>query len=245
VLFLVALAGVYRIASRHGGVRVARLATWALALFPASFVFSMTYPSAIFLAASVWAFVLVEDDHDLAAGLIAVGAAMVRPNGAVLVIALVVAVRAWRRAFLVALPSVVAVAAWCIWCWDRTGDPLVFLSSKSRWQEITFVGLFEGHVKWSVLPHIVLAIGALGVLVVQRKKLPVSWLVFGALYLIPSLQLGMVGVGRYANECFPPFVGAGQILERWSRRTQYAVLAASTVGLVLFAFVAARYELVP
>ena len=83
-------------------------------------------------------------------------------------------------------------------------------------------------------------------LVVQRKRLPVSWLVFGALYLIPSLQLGMVGVGRYANECFPPFVGVGQILERWSTRargTRY--FAASTVGLVLFAFVAARYELVP
>ncbi len=144
-----------------------------------------------------------------------------------------------------ALPSVVAVAAWCIWCWDRTGDPLVFLSSKSRWQEITFVGLFEGHVKWSVLPHIVLAIGALGVLVVQRKRLPVSWLVFGALYLIPSLQLGMVGVGRYANECFPPFVGIGQLLERWSTRVRVLYFAASTVGLVLFAVVAARYDLVP
>ena len=47
--------------SRHGGPTVARLSTWALALFPASFVFSMTYPSAIFLAASVWAFVLVEE----------------------------------------------------------------------------------------------------------------------------------------------------------------------------------------
>src|SRR4051795_12561428 len=220
VLFLVALVGVHRLASRHGGVTVARLATWALALFPASFVFSMTYPSAIFLAASVWAFVLVEDDHDLAAGLVAVGAALVRPNGAVLVIALVVAVRAWRRAFLVAGPALVAFAAWCIYCWDRTGDPLVFLTTKSRWQEVTFVGLFEGHVKWSVLPHVLLAIGALVLLVVQRKRLPVSWLVFGALYLIPSLQLGMVGVGRYANECFPPFVGIDQLLARWSSRVR-------------------------
>jgi len=245
VLFLVALAGVYRIASRHGGRTVARLSVWALALFPASFVFSMTYPSAIFLAASVWAFVLVEDEHDLAAGLVAVGAAMVRPNGAVLVIALVIAVRAWRRALLVAVPSLVAVGAWCVWCWDRTGDPLVFLTTKSRWQEITFVGLFEGHVKWSVLPHVVLAIGALAVLVVQRKRLPLSWLVFGALYLIPSLQLGMVGVGRYANECFPPFVGIGQLLERWSSRMRALYFAASTVGLVLFAVVAARYDLVP
>jgi Gpi18-like mannosyltransferase len=246
VLFLIALAGVHRLATRHGGRRVATLATWSLALFPASFVFSMTYPSAIFLAASVWAFVLVEDQHELTAGIVAVGAALVRPNGAVLAIALVVAVwPSWRRALLVAVPSVLAVAAWCAYCWDRTGDPLVFLTTKSRWQEITFVGLFAGHVKWSVLPHVLLAIFALGVLVVQRKRLPVSWLVFGALYLIPSLQLGMVGVGRYANECFPPFVGLGQLLARWSVPVRALYFAASTVGLVLFAVVAARYELVP
>ena len=246
LVFLVALAGVYRLASRRGGWRVATLAVWSLALFPASFVFSMTYPSAIFLAASVWAFVLVEEHHDLAAGLVAVGAALVRPNGLVLAAALVVAVWwSWRRVLLVAGPSVVAVVAWCVYCADRTGDPFVFLTTKSRWQEITVVGLFEGHVKWSVLPHVVLALAALAVLIVQRRRLPLSWLVFGVLYLVPSFQLGMVGVGRYANECFPPFVGAGQILERWSRRAQYAVLAASAVGLVLFAFVAARYELVP
>jgi hypothetical protein len=163
----------------------------------------------------------------------------------VLVIALIVAVHAWRRAVLVAAPSLVAVVAWCIWCWDRTGDPFVFLSTKSRWQEITFVGLFEGHVKWSVLPHVLLAAFALVVLVVQRKRLPASWLVFGALYLIPSLQLGMVGVGRYANECFAPFVGIGQLLERWSTRVRAFYFAASAVGLVLFAVVAARYDLVP
>jgi hypothetical protein len=246
LLFLVALAGVHRIAARHGDPTKARLAVWALALFPASFVFSMTYPSAIFLAASVWAFVLVEDHLDVAAGVVAVGAALVRPNGAVLVIALIVAVwPSWRRALLVAMPSIVAVVAWCVYCWDSTGDPLVFLATKSRWQEITFVGLFEGHVKWSVLPHVVLAVGALVVLVVQRKRLPLSWLVFGALYLLPSLQLGMVGVGRYANECFPPFVGVGQLLERWSVRVRALYFAASTVGLVLFAVVAARYDLVP
>src|SRR5437868_3312918 len=84
----VAVAGVSRLASRRGGPRVAALSVWSLALFPASFVFSMTYPSAIFLAASVWAFVLVEEHHDLAAGLVAVGAALVRPNGLVLAVAL-------------------------------------------------------------------------------------------------------------------------------------------------------------
>jgi hypothetical protein len=245
IVLLVALAGVYRIAHRHGGPTVAGLSVWALALFPASFVFSMTYPSAIFLAATVWGFLLVEDRHDLMAGVLAAGVALVRPNGLVVALALVIAVRTWRRALVVAGPAVVAVIAWCVYCADRTGDPLVFLTSKSRWQEITFVGLFEGHVKWSVLPHVVLAIGALVVLVVQRRRIPIAWLVFGALYLIPSLQLGMVGVGRYANECFPPFVAAGQILERWPARARYAVFALSTFGMIVFGYVVMHYELVP
>src|SRR3954452_6622352 len=134
LLFLLALAGVSRLASRRGGPRVAALSVWSLALFPASFVFSMTYPSAIFLAASVWAFVLVEEHHDLAAGLVAVGAESVRPNGLVLAVAFVVAVWwPWRRAVLVAGPSVVAVVAWCVYCADRTGAPVVFLPTQARW----------------------------------------------------------------------------------------------------------------
>ena len=60
-----------------------------------------------------------------------------------------------------------------------------------------------------------------------------------------GIPLGMVGVGRYANECFPPFVGIGQLLERWSTRVRALYFVASTVGLVLFAVVAARYDLVP
>ena len=107
------------------------------------------------------------------------------------------------------------------------------------------MGVFEGHVKWSIVPHLLLAGAAIAVVVVRWRKLPASWLVFVGLYLVPSLQLGMVGVGRYANECFPPFVAAGQVLERI--RTRWLVLAyvCSALGLVAFAYVSGRYELVP
>ena len=190
---------------------------WALALFPASFVFSMTYPSAIFLAASVWAFILVEDHIDVAAGVVAAGAAIVRPNGIVVAIALVFAVRSWRRAIIVAGPAVVVIAAWCWYCYDRTGDAFVFLTTKARWEEISAIGLFDGHAKLSVLPHGLLALGAIVVVVLQRKRIPGAWILLTALSLLPSLLTGMVGLARYTNECFPPFVAAGEILERWSR----------------------------
>jgi Dolichyl-phosphate-mannose-protein mannosyltransferase len=100
--FLLALAGLFALARRRVGDRAAVLAVWSLALFPAAFVFSLLYPSAIFLAASVWAFVLVEDRHDCWAGIVVAVAALTRPNGIVLAVALgiglVVTLHAWRRA---------------------------------------------------------------------------------------------------------------------------------------------------
>ncbi|MET0628028.1 MAG: glycosyltransferase family 39 protein [Acidimicrobiia bacterium] len=247
--FLVALAGVYRIARRYGTSRAALLGVWALALFPASFVFSMTYPSALFLAASVWAFVLVEEhhhpSHDLWAGLLAAGATLLRPNGLIIAVSLAVAVRSARRIAVVVIPSVLALVAWSWYAYDRTGDALVYITTKERWQEIGAVDLVTGGAKWSVLPHVVLALGALVLVIWQRRRLSPALLVLTALALLPSLVTGMVGLARYANECFPPFLAAGQVLERWSTRVQVALLGASACGLVLFAFVVARYELVP
>jgi hypothetical protein len=249
LVFLVALAGVHRIAQRHGSPRAALLAVWALALFPASFVFSMTYPSSLFLACSVWAFVAVDSrglaGHDWWAGLLAAGAAIVRPNGLIVAVALVVAVWSLRRTVAVVLPTALVLVAWCVYCYDRTGDAFVFITVKDKWQEVGVVDLVTGGEKWSVLPHALLALGALALVVHQRKRLPVAFLVLTALALVPSLVTGMVGLARYANECFPPFVAAGQVLERWSTRVQVALLGASAVGMMTFAFVVARYGLVP
>jgi hypothetical protein len=242
---LVALAGLYRLACRHANDRAAMLAVWAIALFPASFVFSMTYPSALFLATSVWGFVLVEDRHDVTAGLLAAGAAALRPNGLVVAIALGVAVRVWRRIAVVFLPALLVVAGWSWYCYERTGDALIYFTTKHHWEEITIVDLLAGGAKWSVLPHGVLALGGVAFVFLQRRKLPFAWVVFVALYLLPSLFTGMVGLARYTNECFPPFVAAGQRLDRWPRRARYAAFGASGVGLMLFAYVSGRYELVP
>ena len=242
---LVALAGVYRLAARRGSPAAASLAVWALALFPASFVFSMTYPSALFLAASVWAFVLVEERVDVAASALVVVATMIRPNGFVLALALVVALRSLRRIVVVCAPATFALVAWCWYCWDRTGDALVWMTTKSRWEELTIVDVLTGHEKLSLIPHLTLGAAALAVVVMQRRRLPASWLVFTALYLLPALVSGIVGLARYTNECFPSFVAAGQVLDRWPARLRVITLAGSASGLVLFAFVVGRYGLVP
>jgi hypothetical protein len=216
-----------------------------LALFPAAFVFSMTYPSGLFLAVTVWAFVLVEERHDLAAGGLAAAATLLRPNGLVVALALVVAVWSVRRAVLVLAPAVIVLAGWCAYCWDRTGDPLVWLATKSKWQEITLGDAITGELKLSLVPHVLLGGAAVAVVVLQRRRLPRSWLVLTVLLIVPGLATGMVGMARYAAECFPPFVAGGQILERWSPRVRVLLLTGSAVGLATFAFVVGRYGLVP
>jgi hypothetical protein len=225
--FLVALAGIYRIANRHVSPTGSRLAVWAIALFPGSFLFSMVYPSAIFVAASVWAFVLVEEHHDVAAGLVAIGAVMVRPNGFVVALALAFAVGwSWRRLWIVCAPSAVCFLGWCLYNLDRTGDALTFWNAKSGWPEVTIVDFVNKLHKYAI-PHLALALAAIAAVVVMWRKLPRAWLVLTALYLVPPLFIGIVGLGRYATECFPPFVAGGELLARMRRNTIVALFATS------------------
>jgi hypothetical protein len=244
--FWVALAGVHRIARMHVSPRATTLAVWALALFPSSFVFSMLYPSSFFLAASVWAFVWVEERRDWAAAGAVLAAAMLRPNGVIVAIALGVALwRAPTRLVVVVAPAATAVVAWCSYCWYRTGDPLVFLSTKEGWAEVTLVGALTGAMKWAAWPHLILAIAAVGVVVYQRRRMPLSWMALTALQLLPSLVLGMVGLARYANECFPPFVAAGAVLDEVPRWLRIMAFVAAVIGLFLCTLAVIRYSLVP
>jgi hypothetical protein len=240
VVFLLALAGVWRIAQRHIGhvaPEAARLAVWSLALFPGAFVFSMAYPSAVFLAASVWAFALVEERHDVAAGVLVGVAALVRPNGIVLAVALVLAVRSFRRVLVVCVPAVAALGAWCLLCWNWTGNPLVFLDAKNAWREVTALGLLKHPKGYAfVYPHLLLALAAMTAVLVCRRRLPRSWTAFTALYLMPSLGLGMVGLGRYANETFPPFVAAGELLHRMTRALRVVMFGLAVMGQALCAW---------
>ena len=93
--------------------------------------------------------------------------------------------------------------------------------------------------------HALLAVAALTAVIVRRAHLPRAWLVFTVLYLVPSFVLGIVGLGRYANECFPAFVAAGQILAQWKPRVAYVALTASAVGLAVMAIAVADHGLVP
>ena len=236
VAFYVALVGLYRLVARRCSPTAAELAVWSLALFPAAFIFSLVYPSSVFLAASVWAFVFADEHRDLTAGLAAATAALIRPNGLVVAIALTFAVGfAMPRVLRVVGPSIIAVAGWMAFNLAKTGDAVKFFDAKRAWPEVTLLG-FTGRFGDTALLHVILAAVALGTVLAAARRIPRSWTVLAELSLIPSLALGIVGLGRYANECFAPFAAAGELLTRCGRRVRSRVFATLIIGQVLFAY---------
>src|SRR4051812_47094827 len=246
-LFLLAMVGVARLAERHFGGRVAVVSVWVVALWPMSVVFSMGYPSSLFLAASAWTFVLADERRWWPAAGAGVLATAVRPNGAVVALALAVAlfVRGRRReAAILLAPTVAFLAAWCALCWYWTGDPVVFLSSKAAWHEVTLRGLLAQRYP-EAMPHALA--GAVGVAVVasQWRRLPLAWTLFALAYLVPSFVLGIIGLGRYTNECFPVAVAVALILARRPVAVRAAALAVSGLGLVIFCVGLGRFSYLP
>src|SRR5206468_2614824 len=100
------LVGVFHLARLHGSVTAACWAVWICALFPSALVFSKPYPEAVFLALSTWAALAVEKRRDGAAAGLGALAALCRPNGVLLAIALGAGTRSRRRAAVVAAPPV-------------------------------------------------------------------------------------------------------------------------------------------
>lgn len=118
-----------------------RFSVVALIVYPfAFFLFGAVYADALFLVAAVGAFVLLERDHPVLAGLAGAVATATRPVGFALVVGLVVlaVVRrgGWRRlrpADAGVLLSAGGLAAWMTYLWVNFGDPLVFSKIQKAW----------------------------------------------------------------------------------------------------------------
>lgn len=237
-VFLVALLGVYEITRARFGAASAAFASWSLALYPGSAPLGMAYPEAIFLACAVWGFRALEQDRDRRAAILAAIATLVRPNG--LVLALGLAFAAWwatrslRRAVAVALPAVACMALWLGWLGMQTGDPLIFVHAKSAWRETTIATILSGRDPVPRLDGAPLVFVAIA-LAVAGWRLPLPWLVFTALCVVPSLGLGILGMPRYTSVCFPLFSATGIFLARRGPLFRVAVLAFFAYLLLLFA----------
>ena len=227
VALLAAMWGLHSLLARRFPAAVASSATWCLAFFPGSAPFSMIYPCAIVLAASVWAFRQTESGEDSAAsGLIAI-AALARPNGFAVALAAAFGAGSMSRARRLVLPAAAVVLLWMGLLWIQTGDPLAFLTAKANWHEVTLGSLIAGRDRAPKL-DVLSVFPPLLALAVGWNRLPGSWRVLVALWLVPPLFLGLVGVPRYVASCFPVFAAFGIALGArplWQRAGVIAVFA--------------------
>lgn len=137
--------------------RLSPAAAWtallAFLLFPyAFFLYGVVYADALFVAALLGAFLLLEADRPVLAGLAGAVATAARPVGIVLVIGLIVralerrgALRPaeggwidWRRARWAdagVLLSLVGLGLWCLYLWSRFGDPFAFATAQAAWHQ--------------------------------------------------------------------------------------------------------------
>jgi hypothetical protein len=219
-----------------------RTATVVLAVYPyAWFLYGAAYSDALYLALVLAAFVLLEDDKPLLAGLAGAAATAARPTGVTLLIGLLAVTlqrrgalrsgwmkRLQRRDLAVAVAAL-GLAGWCTYLALRFGNPLAYVETEGAhgWDQAPGLhtwlkGWFfwhlahDGWTDW--LRLVVQALACCGFL----AAVPAVWKRFGfgygiyvlAAVLLPTLSTSdFMGAGRYLLCAFPVFALVGSAID--------------------------------
>jgi hypothetical protein len=246
------------------GPSTARIAVAALLLYPyAWYLYGTGYSDALYLAAALGAFVLVESDHPVLAGLAGFVATAARPTGVALLAGLLVLAVArrrrdgarWRPADAGVLLAAGGLASWCAYLWVQFGDPLAFLHAEGApgWDQPPGAHTWLKAAFWDMLGHgdrafaarlAVQAILGLGFFaavpwIVRRFGWGYGVFTFVAVG-VPLVGTGdFQGIGRYLLAAFPVFALVAEPLARHPRAAS-AVLATSALSLVVLTSFFAR-----
>ena len=141
VVGVLAVWAVYALGEAHGGVRVARGAALLVGAWPGSAAFHLPYTESLFLATAGAALVCLHKRWWVLAGLLGAIASATRPNGLAVAAAAAVAAglvilreRDWRS-LLAPVLSVSGAAAFVLYGWRHSGDPLVWRHAENLWHQ--------------------------------------------------------------------------------------------------------------
>ena len=258
VLSGVAVAALFfRWAGEHLSPRAAWAGLLLLLLYPYSYyLFGAVYPTSLFLAAAIGAFLLLDHGHPWLAGLVGAIATAAGPIGLALVGGLVLRSlerrhrdgdirQAWRDAGV--LVSLLGLVAYSFYLWRRFGDPFLFAEAQKAWGQPAGlrtwlkVRFFEDLSELnhplsaiSYLAHPVLTIT--GLALVPRVFRRLGWAYGGyALAIIVMSSMGtknFFGMARYVMAAFPCFAAAGDLIAEKPRLAAPAYAVAG-LGLVI------------
>jgi hypothetical protein len=214
---LVALCAVHALSRDRRGSAFADRAVWILALSPPAVYASLAYTDGILLAFAACAALAAVRGRWLVAGLAAAAAVLIRPQGilvAVLVVLLALAVPAAtgmraRRALLGGIPALIALAAFLAWmqaargawdlplraqaAWNRTSPGIAALRGLGT--ELAALGRYPFTARHPELTH------ACGPCTGAGATGPVRDVVAGALMIVL-----VVGLIRFEGSWYSPWV---------------------------------------
>ena len=229
----------------------ARRATTYLAIFPLSYVFSMSYPESVVLVLLVAAPLAALRRHWWLAAACAAAAALARPEGLFLVFPL--ADIAWRQrqslspvgrgaAGAAVLAPIAAIASYSLYLATVLHDPLAWNQAERAWgRQFRPSGAYEafvhlpvvvGHDAWLVRDVVFFFVYLALLYAAWRVGTPLAWLAAGAaIVILPVFTGAFDSIGRFGLLAPPLFWGlAGLTTREWSARL---VCVVSLVLLVL------------
>ena len=278
VCFIAAMVALYYLARLDLPRRRAERAVLLTAIFPFAFFFGVAYSESTFLLFTVLAFYFFRRERYIAGGICGGIATATRVPGIFMVPALawiawfnlrprerppsppetsVPATRdgGWWHAFGGVILASSGFAAYCVYIYYLTGNPLEWAATLQRW------GYYPGGAPWlapfrlianlATHPYAYLAgdrmapydtlYGVTGIAFVAA--IPFVWRRFGAgygLFLLANLWLPLSsgvfeGVGRYCSVLFPFFIWTAEVKDRSLATALIVVFALFyTLGLALF-----------
>ena len=194
-------------------------AAFFIAFFPTSYFFSMPMTESLFLCLSAGAFLLAQRERWWAAALLGALAAATRLVGVLLLPALLLlpSQRQTRKAWLLLLPA--GTAAFMVYLYRLTGDPLAFLHVQAAWG--------RGSLQWPLSVsspwNFVLLNAAAALLLIaaaadllRRKRWALG--VYTLLAVAVPLSTGSLqSVARYSMVVFPALLWLGERTEKSER----------------------------
>ena len=251
VALCAALAYLVALARFDVDASTARRAALYLIVFPTAFFLSALYPESLFLAFAIASFYHARRGQWLLAGVFAVGCALARPHGVLIVVALAaelvlqhgLSLRAIARGGYALVLPVAAFAGWLGYLYANFGDPLVFLRTQSAWGR----GLMA---PWQTLANyfgpqrgpisdLLFTIAFVALAVVVAFRLRPSYAVYAATFLLVPISTGQLySIMRFGLALFPAFIVLARLGQhRLLDRTYLA--AALMIGGAFVSFFAA------
>ncbi len=262
---LAATAMLYVLVRRETGqAAVARRAVWILSLLPAAFVLVLGYAESVLLVCAVGCFLALRPPadgrsrpHFAVAGVLAFAAALTRPIGVLLFLAVAAEViRSWPRlgrnervagigATAAPFVGLFAFLAWSKHTVDDWWAPLRVQLQNSHHGGLSdpfatlyddAKGLLHHHVGTAL--HVPWVLLALAMLIVCWRRLPAPYTLFAAAVLATAASgSNLDSFERYALSAFPISVAAAVILtESQMERLVLTVLSAGLAAYALLAF---------